>query len=152
MGGGAVNSGIRPLIDNLQSKGFSVLLVGGVVKVQGDGPPDQDAAKLLDELRDRKDEVKAVLSPEADPILPVNRWLPVFTTLHHAVVRETPDFDYAELRRQNPDLYAKIKDAENSIDSLNDARLSKVVLLVGEWCELVLAAYFEKRDTHGKIA
>ena len=57
-----MNSGIGTLIDNLQARGFSVVLISGVVKVQGDRPPDQDAVKLLDELKQRKDEVKAILS------------------------------------------------------------------------------------------
>jgi hypothetical protein len=62
-------------------------------------------------------------------------------TLHHAIVRETPGFDYGEVRRRDPDRYAKIKDIENSIDSLGDARLSRVIALLTRWRELVLMGW-----------
>lgn len=81
-----------------------------------------------------------------DPVLSPDQWFLPFREFHHGVIRETPDFDYAELRKQNPDLYRRIKAKEKEIDALGSARLSDVMALMREWRELILRAEFEQRE------
>jgi hypothetical protein len=56
---------IRVIIDQVSSKGFTLYLSEGAVKVQGPAAPDDDTAKLLDFLREHREEVRAVLSAPA---------------------------------------------------------------------------------------
>ncbi len=82
--------------------------------------------------------------PADDPIISVDAWYPTFHQMHVAVVAESPDFDYGELKRQNLELYSEIKAAEARIDALEDVRLSEVMVIMTEWRGLILKATFEK--------
>ena len=83
---------------------------------------------------------------EDDPYLPVKAWFPVFAELHRRVVQESRDFDYGWTRQNNPELYRGIKNLEDQIDGLGDARLSKVMDLVGRWRSLVLRGVQEQME------
>ena len=85
-------------------------------------------------------------SPADDPIISVDAWYPTFHQMHVAVVAESPDFDYGELKQQNLELYSEIKAAEAQIDALEDARLSEVMAIMTEWRGLILKATFEQRQ------
>ncbi len=82
-----------------------------------------------------------------DPVLSPEQWYPPFREFHHNVTRQTPDFDYGQLRTRNPDLYQRINAKENEIDELGAARLSEVMVIMREWRRLVLAAEFEQQET-----
>ena len=81
-----------------------------------------------------------------DPIISIDAWYPTFHQMHVAVVAESPDFDYRELKHQNLELYSQIKAAEARIDALEDARLSEVMAIMTEWRGLILKATFEQRQ------
>lgn len=50
------------LMDRIEAHGFTLHVVDGKVKVQGPTAPDSEVEKLLDELRRRREEVKAILT------------------------------------------------------------------------------------------
>ena len=83
--------------------------------------------------------------PLDDPKISVDAWYPTFHQMHVAVVAESPDFDYRELKQQNLELYSEIKAAEARIDALEEARLSEVMEIMTEWRGLILKATFEQR-------
>jgi hypothetical protein len=81
-----------------------------------------------------------------DPLLSPEQWYPSFREFHHAVVRETTDFDCGELRERKPDLHRQIKCKESEIDALGTARLSEIMALMREWRRLILQAELERRE------
>lgn len=83
-----------------------------------------------------------------DPVVPVEVWVPEFHELHRRVVRETPDFDYAWLRNERPDLHKAIGAIRDEIDTLGPAPLSKVTELMSRWRLLMLEAE-QARQTAG---
>jgi hypothetical protein len=135
----------RALIETLQRRGLGIALVGNAVKITAPCEPDADTKALLRELKEHKAEVVSVLA-ERDPVIPAEQWYPHFREFHHKVISETPDFDYGELRKQNPDLFRQIKAKENEIDALGAARLSEVLAIMAEWRQFVLGAMFEQRQ------
>ena len=108
-------------------------------------PEDREEAKLMAVNR-----TAPIPHPEPipldDPIISVDAWYPTFHQMHVAVVAESPDFDYRELKHQNLELYSQIKAAEARIDALEDARLSEVMAIMTEWRGLILKATFEQRQ------
>lgn len=92
-------------------------------------------------------EAKAV---QDDPVLDPGQWYPEFHRLHMQAVHETPDFDYAWVRRNRPELYREIKAIEDRIDTLQQARLSEIVGIITQWRELVLRAFFEQQANERK--
>ena len=100
----------------------------------------------LETVRKTKAQLKKIPVPvDDDPILALEDWNRPFRDFHHAVVRETPDFDYLWLRANAPDHYSKIKALENQIDELGPARLSVIIGIMREWRELMLKAQFERK-------
>lgn len=83
-----------------------------------------------------------------DPILSLDQWYPEFHRFHAQVVQETPNLDWQWLREQRPDLYQTIKDRENELDALGDARLSRVMGITREWRELILRAENERQGAN----
>jgi len=83
---------------------------------------------------------------EDDPILTPGQWYREFHRFHVQVVQETPDLDWKWLREQRPELFQAIRDKEDELDRLGDARLSEVMAIIGEWRELVLQACFEQSE------
>jgi len=81
-----------------------------------------------------------------DPIVSPEQWFPSFRYFHHNVIRESPDFDYAWVCQNRPELYGAIKGKENQIDALGAAQLSQVMALLREWRELILTAEFERQQ------
>jgi hypothetical protein len=140
---------VRSLIETARSKGVTLLLVEDRVRVQLPPASHEDARELIEELRKYRAEVKSILE-EDDPILAGDQWYPHFRDFHHKVIFETPDFDYGELRKQNPDLFRQIKAKENEIDALGSARLSQVMAVMREWRTLTVHAYFEQRQSDKK--
>jgi hypothetical protein len=105
-------------------------------------------AKKIEKNIRRRDtclETGAGVVPVDDPVVSPDQWFPSFREFHHNVVCESPDFDYGELRKQNLNLYRRIKVKENEIDALGSARLSDVMALMREWRELILRACFDQR-------
>ncbi|MCH7911731.1 MAG: hypothetical protein IH856_01655 [Deltaproteobacteria bacterium] len=133
---------VRALIESAQVRGLKVFLAEGKVKVKAPHSLDGDTQAFIEELREHKEEIKAVLGQD-DPILSPGQWYPHFRDFHHKVIAETPNFDYLWLKEHGPDLYRDIKAKENALDALGDARLSTVVALMRQWRELVLKAEFE---------
>jgi len=76
--------------------------------------------------------------PDENPVVNVGQWWPEFHRLHIQTVRETPDFDYAWIRRHRPDLYRKIQTKEAELDALQEAKLSEVMAIMQTWRELIL--------------
>ena len=70
-----------------------------------------------------------------DPIVSREQWEPEFWSYHEAVLNQTPDFDRNWLLANDPGLYYAIRSAEERINALGEARLSKV----SPWVVLVLA-------------
>ena len=132
-------------VERLKMRGFNLHLVDGVVKVVGPKKPDSETQGLLNELRKCKGEVTRLLS-EDDPILPPTTWFPEFHRLHVRIVQETPNLDWQWLKEQRPDLYRAIKDRENKLDALGDARLSEIMAIMREWRGLVLKAEFKQKE------
>ena len=89
--------------------------------------------------------------PADDPIISVDAWYPTFHQMHVAVVAESPDFDYGELKHENLELYSKIKAAEARIDALEEVRLSEVMAIMTEWRGLLLKATFEQHGRQRRI-
>jgi len=82
---------------------------------------------------------------EDDPILPAGQWYSEFHRFHVQIAQENPDFDRLWLKQYRPDLYQAIRAKENEIDALQEAKLSQVVAIMGQWRRLVLKAEFERR-------
>src|SRR5262245_50243203 len=74
--------------------------------------------------------VTSTPDPTDDPLLALGDWYPEFRRFHIAVVRETPNFDYASLRLQDRPLYEDIKTKEAAIDALGHARLSEIMVIM----------------------
>ena len=85
-------------------------------------------------------------APTSDPVLSVGAVVSRVSSFSHAVIAETPDFDYGWLRQNRLELYQRIKAKENQIDALGAARLSQVMALLREWRELILRAEFERKS------
>ena len=98
------------------------------------------------DFRLKPNETPRGLVPLDDPIVSPEHWYPSFREFHHNVVRESPDFDYGELREHNPNVYPRLKAKEDEIDALGAARLSQVMALLREWRELILTAEFERQQ------
>ncbi len=135
---------IRALIESAQVRGLRLFLDGDKVKVEAPHSLDGDTKALIEELRDRREEVISTLA-EDDPALAPEHWYPYFRDLHHKVIEETPNFDYLWLKEHRPDLYQTIKVKEDELDALQEAKLSEVMAIVRQWRELVLQAQFERR-------
>jgi hypothetical protein len=103
-------------------------------------PADREEAKRIAAAESPPD-------PAADPILAVGDWYPEFHSIHRTIVKETPDFDYREVRERNPELYREIKAKEALIDHLGPARLSEILVLMREWRELILKAECKPKIT-----
>ena len=73
---------------------------------------------------------------------------PHFQDFHHKVIAETADFDYGWLRVNRPDLYQTIKDRENELDALQEAKLSEVMEIMQSWRELILKGESERRESN----
>jgi len=82
--------------------------------------------------------------PEADPILTPDQWYREFHHFHVQVVQETPDLDWKWLREQRPELFQAIRQKEDELDRLGEAKLSEVMAIMRQWRELVLKAEFER--------
>ena len=81
-----------------------------------------------------------------DPILPVGVWYPEFHRFHVQVVQETPDLDWKWLREQRPELFQAIRQKEDQLDALGDARMSEVMAIMWAWRQLVLQAEFQRGE------
>ena len=57
----------RILIETLQSRGLSISLARDKVRVEALQEPDEDTKVLLRELKDHREEIKALLSQSAPP-------------------------------------------------------------------------------------
>ncbi len=141
---------IGSLIESAQARGLRLFLDDGKVKVQAPQALDGDTKALLQELREYREEVKSFLNEE-DPILTPEQWYPEFHRFHVQVVQETPDLDWQWLREQQPDLHKSIKDKENELDALGEARLSEVMEIMREWRALILQAEMEATKATGVI-
>ena len=87
---------------------------------------------------------------EADPILSPDQWFREFHRFYVKVVQETRNLDWQWLKEHRPDLWQTIKDKENEIDGLGDAKLSWVMEIMGQWRQLVLKAQFEGSKFDGR--
>jgi len=56
---------VRTLVDHIQSRGFSLRLVGDKVRIEGP-EPDQQASVIIEELRRRREEVRAIVGERAE--------------------------------------------------------------------------------------
>lgn len=139
-----MNANVEEIMERLKARGFSVRLVDGAVKVAGPGKPDAETQSLLNELRERKAEVRAMLS-ESDPVLPVDAWFPVFSAYAHQVIDQSKNFDLGWVRENRQELYRALKNKEAEIDALQEVRLSTVMDLVQQWRDLILRGEFEQR-------
>ncbi len=135
----------RALIESAQARGLRIFLFEGKVRVQAPQSLDGDTQAFIAELREYKEEIRAVLGQE-DFILSPGQWYPHFRDFHHKVIAETPNFDYLWVSEHRPDLYQAIKVKEAELDALKDARLSEVMAIIREWRTLVLRACFEQRE------
>ncbi|MEE8112736.1 MAG: hypothetical protein V3T23_00135 [Nitrososphaerales archaeon] len=140
---------VGSLIQSAQSRGLRLFLESGKVKVRAPQSLDGDTKALIEELRECKEDIKSTLA-EDDPALSPEHWYPYFRDLHHKVIEETPNFDYLWLKQYRPDLYQAIKAKENEIDALQEARLSEVMEVMGEWRGFILKAEFEWKETNEK--
>lgn len=139
-----MNANVEEIMNRLKARGFNVRLVDGAVKVAGPGKPDVETQSLLNELRSRKAEVRAMLS-ESDPVLSVDAWFPVFSVYVHQVIDQSKNFDLGWVRENRQELYRALKNKEAEIDALQEARLSNVMALVQQWRDLILRGEFEQR-------
>jgi len=139
-----VNANVEEIMNRLKARGFNVRLVDGAVKVAGPGKPDVETQSLLNELRSRKAEVRAMLS-ESDPVLSVDAWFPVFSVYVHQVIDQSKNFDLGWVRENRQELYCALKNKEAEIDALQEAQLSTVMALVQQWRDLILRGEFEQR-------
>src|SRR3989338_7227397 len=131
-------------MNRLKARGFNVRLVDGAVKVAGPGKPDVETQRLLNELRERKAEVRAMLS-ESDPVLPVDAWFPPFSVYVPQIIDQSKNFDLGWVRENRQELYCALKNKEAEIDALQEAQLSTVMALVQQWRDLILRGEFEQR-------
>jgi len=138
------------LLQRAKVNDITVSLEGGKPRVRTPREPQGDVRALIEELREHKDEIKSFLNEE-DPILTPEQWYPEFHRFHVQVVQETPNLDWQWLKEQRPDLYTAIRDKENDLDALGDARLSEVMEIMGEWRELILQAEMEATKTTGVV-
>lgn len=53
---------IQTLIEQIQQRGFQIVVEDGRVKVKGSNPPDTETRTLIETLRAHKDEVRAMLA------------------------------------------------------------------------------------------
>lgn len=139
-----MNANVEEIMNRLKARGFNVRLVDGAVKVAGPGKPDVETQSLLNELRSRKAEVRAMLS-ESDPVLSVDAWFPVFSVYVHQVIDQSKNFDLGWVRENRQELYCALKNKEAEIDALQEAQLSTVMALVQQWRDLILRGEFEQR-------
>lgn len=96
----------------------------------------------LPSLQGYREEVK---EGKDDPVLSPDQWYPHFRDFHHRVLSETPDLDYAWLKKHRPRLYREIKNLEGALDVLEYVRLSRVMKIMRQWRALILKAEFEQR-------
>jgi len=133
----------RVLIEALQGRGLSISLAGDKVRVEGSQEPDEETKGLLEALREHKEEVLGALAQD-DPILPVDAWLPDYLIFRKEVYRQVKDSDiWGYARTKKPELYAELKKVEAKMDTLKDARLSRVMELLRQWRDLILKIQFE---------
>ena len=88
--------------------------------------------------------VTVVTSKGDDPNLSPEQWYREFHRFHVQIVQETPDLDWKWLREQRPELFQAIRQKEDELDALGNARLSEVMVIMREWRELILKAEFER--------
>jgi len=128
---------IRFLIQRLQARGLTFEVEGDRVKVEAPREPDLETKAQLNEAIQRKAEVIEALK-EDDPVLSPDQWYSEFHRFHIQVVKETPDLDWQQVKREHPELHQAIKAKENEIDSLGNVRLSVVMGIMTEWRQLVM--------------
>jgi len=87
---------------------------------------------------------------EDDPIVSREQWEPEFWSYHEAVLNQAPDFDLEWLQANEPGLNYEIRLAEELIDKLGGARLSKVREIMGEWRKLILEAELKRKEARKK--
>ena len=57
----------RILIETLQSRGLTISLAGDRVRVESPQEPDESTKSLLQQLREHREEIKALLSQSTPP-------------------------------------------------------------------------------------
>jgi hypothetical protein len=87
---------------------------------------------------DRKEAEQLAVASTGDPILGVDLWFPEFHRLRQRVAAEAPDFDYVQVHKLHPDLYAELKALERRIDELEEARLSQIMDIMTQWRAAIL--------------
>jgi hypothetical protein len=103
---------------------------GRILARRTDGRPLTDT--------DRKEAEQLAAAATGDPVLSVDLWFPEFHRLRRRVSAEAPDFDYVQVHKLHPDLYAEVKALERRIDELEDARLSRVIEIMTQWRTAIL--------------
>jgi len=118
---------IQQLIEKAESSGLTIRVEGDMIEVRAPQEPEGEARAIIEELRERKQEILEALNPEEeDPVLTPDQWYREFHRFHVVVVQETPDLDWKWLKEQRPELFQAIRQKEDELDGLGSAKLSEV--------------------------
>jgi len=135
---------VQELLERARLNSLTVFLKDGKLKVVAPQEPGSEAKALIQELRQHKEEILEALNPEDDPMLTPDHWYLEFHHFHLEVVRSTPDLDWEWIREHRSELFEAIRQKEDKLERLGDARLSEVMAIMGEWRGLILKAEFER--------
>ena len=132
---------VQELLERARASGLTVFLKDDRVKVMAAQEPRDEVRALIQELRERKEEILEALNQE-DPIVSQDIMMDEFRRLQEGVIKfELKDFDYGWLRENQRDLYATIKAREAEFERTEGKPLSALLGLIQEWVELVREGY-----------
>lgn len=132
---------VQELLERARASGLTVFLKDDRVKVVAAQEPRDEARALIQELRERKEEILEALNQE-DPIVSQDIMMEEFRRLQAGVIKtELKDFDYGWVRENQRDLYETIKAKEAEFEGTAGKPLSVLLGLIREWMELVREGY-----------
>jgi hypothetical protein len=91
--------------------------------------------------------MKKAFEEYREPLVSTVHWRPV---VRDYITDVSTAFNYVALIHDNPQLYGKIKSAEQKLDTMNAAPISDIMPIVSDWRRLVLKAQFEQRQKEAK--